>query len=522
MMLHEETPVSVPPPPPRTGQVGRVIRSDAFTIRPELARREPIGSAPPGPPVRVAVPPRERERAPVLAAPLRAAGEPSRDERAAPPPRPEKPPAAPTPVQPAQVQPAPAPPRLASPLAENAAFSLAAPGPTWLRGRAGGREAGRVNALLREAFTPTRPKRDATLFAGRFREMQRIIAAIEEERAHVVIYGERGSGKTSLSNILAGKATDAGYTVLQFACTSGVSFEEIFRSLLRRIPAGFLAEGIGGRARVENFEQLLPDRAVGVSEVADAFAMIHERHVILIIDEYDRVVSDEVKSRLAELIKIMSDTSAPATLLLIGVADDVHELFGKHPSLQRTLVTVPMPLMTRRELETLIAAGEARAELTFAPAVRDGIVEFAQGLPYHAQLLCLFAARSAGRRHSREVVAEDLRYAVERAADEAESRIKEAYALALGTPADPVLEDTLYHAARARSDEFGAFTADDVASCGGQDVSALHDPLLRLTEAGRGAVLRRLDGARGVRFQFASQMLRHHVLARQAAQRGLI
>jgi Cdc6-like AAA superfamily ATPase len=532
VMLHDEAPSVVPPPLPRTGQVGRLIRSDAFTVRPELARREPRSSvaAPSAPdassrPVRInvpprdAVPPRDRGDLPVLTALRRPDAEPPRAGHGDPLAPPEKPMSAASPEKP----PAAPTPRLATPLAESAAFSLAAPGPTWLRGRAGGREVGRFNALLREAFTPTRPKRDAALFAGRFREMQRIIAAIEEERAHVVVYGERGSGKTSLSNILAGKATEAGYTVLQFACTSGVTFEEIFRSILRRIPASFLAEGLGGRARVENFEQLLPGRAVGVGEVAEAFGCIHERHVIIIIDEYDRVVSEEVKGRLAELIKIMSDASAPVTLLLIGVADDVRDLFGKHPSLQRTLVTVPMPLMTRRELETLIAAGEARAELTFTPAVRDAIVEFAQGLPYHAQLLCLFAARSALRRNAREIGAEDLRYAVERAADEAESRVKDAYALAVGTPAEPAFEDALFHAARAKSDEFGAFTAEDVAAAGGADsVSAVHETLRRLTELDRGAVLRRIDGARGVRYQFSSQMLRHYVLARQAPQRGLV
>jgi len=91
------------------------------------------------------------------------------------------------------------------------------------------------------------------------------------------------------------------------------------------------------------------------------------------------------------------------TLLLIGVSQDVDDLLGKHPSLQRTLVTIPLPLMTAAEIEAIILGGEQRSGLRFASAVRQRIVELAQGLPYHAQLLCLFAARNAVRRHATDV-----------------------------------------------------------------------------------------------------------------------
>ncbi len=524
VMLRESVPASVPPPE-RTVEGGRLIRAHAFAVRPELAWREPEASPRAVKPPPLTVPPPEASPRAVMPPPLTVPPDervdPPRERRAASFRRPDR-----VPPATSEMPPVPRVPKQAAAApAENPAFTLAAPGPSWLRGRTEPEQ--QLNALLRDAFTPTRPKHDAALFSGRFREMQRIIAAIEEERAHVVVYGERGSGKTSLCNILAGKATEAGYSVQQFACSSGVGFEDICRHILRRIPASYLAEGLGGRARVENFEQLLPERAIGVGDLVEIFARIHERHVIVIIDEYDRVVSEEVKNKLAELIKIMSDLAVPVTLLLIGVADDVRDLFGKHPSLQRTLVTVPMPLMTRRDLGGLIAAAEARAELSFKPVVRDAIIEFAQGLPYHAQLLGLFAARGALRRHARVVEPEDFRYAVECATDEAESRIKEAYARAVGTPAEAAFEDVLYHAARARSDEFGAFTAADVAAAAPAAGSeppllAMQYPLQKLTEPERGAILRRIDGIGGVRYQFTSQMLRHYVLVRQALQRGLV
>lgn len=531
VMLRDSAPLSVPPPS-RRPEKGRMLHSSAFTVRPELVRRAPSHPAE-APPLRtapIAVGPAERRLPP--AAERSDNGSAAGERRSAVAFRlaDRRPPAEPA-IEPRlakpQERPQEKPPGKSA--AEATAFTLAAPGLVSMRGRPRDAEVAHLHTLLRDAFTPTRPKHDASMFSGRFREMQRIIAAIEEERAHVVVFGERGSGKTSLCNILAGKATEAGYVILQYACSSGIGFEEIFRNFLRRIPGSFLTDGLGaGSRRVENFAQLLPEGPFGVTELIEVFARIHDRHVILIVDEYDRVVSEEVKNKLAELLKIMSDASVPVTMLLIGVADDVRELFGKHPSLQRTLVTVPMPLMPRRDIEGLIAAGEAHAGLTFVPEAREAIIDFAQGLPYQAQLLCLFAARNAVRRNSRQVERDDLRYAVERIAEEAESRIKDAYGQAVGTPVESVFQEVLFHAARARSDEFGSFTAADVAAAGPPHAEgegsllALQYPLKKLTELERGSVLRCTMTAVGPRYHFCSQMFRNYVLVHQAARRGLV
>ena len=450
------------------------------------------------------------------------------------------PPPRPAPAPPVETKRGPPPPEkpasaAAEPLggepgeAEQAAFTLAAPGVSWKRNRPALPDGGRANALLREAFTPTRPKQSTTLFSGRFKQLQRIIAAIEEERAHVMVYGERGSGKTSLANVLAGKAEEAGYMVLRFACSSELSFEDIFRAFLRRMPATLLPDGIGAthRAGIDNFEQLLPGRC-GVGEIVELFERVYEKHLVLIIDEYDRVTNEDTKAKLAELLKHLSDADVSVTLLIIGVAENVGQLLGKHPSLQRTVVTVPMPLMSRRELDGILAGGEEKSGLTFDPWVRQSIIDFAQGLPYHAQLLCLFAARAAARRQSSRIERGDLRYAVERSAEEAESRVKEAYDLAIGPHENASFRDVLFYAARCRTDEFGSFTAADVAAAAGEasaeplSLLALQYPLKKLTEPERGAMLRRLIGPGGLRYLFASQAQRHHVLCRQAVQRGLV
>ena len=507
-----DQPAAVPPPPARPHREGTRIDRSAFLVRPELIRGEaPRADAPsrpaspsgssfwrgaaikvtPQPAVTETVPPK------IEARPVKAEARPAKADATA------------------------------TKAEDEASFTLAAPGASWRRTRPGLPESGGISSLLREAFTPTRPKQSNALFAGRFKQLQRIIAAIEEERAHVMVYGERGSGKTSLANVLAAKAEEAGYVVTRFACSAELVFEDVFRGFLRRLPASLLSDGIGAtsRAGIDHLEQLLPGRC-GVGELINIFERIRDKHLVLIIDEYDRVTDEDTKSRLAELIKTMSDTAAPVTLLIVGVAENVSQLLGKHPSLQRTLVTVPMPLMTRREIDGIIAAGEEKLGLGFDAWTRQAIAEFAQGLPYHVQLLCLLSARNAARRQSKHVEREDFRYAVQHAGEEAEAHTKEAYDLAVGPQENTSFRDVLFYAARCRSDAFGTFSVAEVvqAQTGGDALSllALQYPLKKLTEPERGGLLRRIVGPSGLRYQFVSQQLRFHVLCRQAEQRGLV
>lgn len=559
---------SVPPPPPRSTELqGRHIEADFFARRPELMLADASEDAPPmSPPRNTATPAPRRETASHAgttpgqtsfvrsrAVPLTRPVAPPEAAKIAPPPVAESAPSSPAakvevpawslsavpppPPRPEAKAPPPArppvPPRASTEElrpadGEMPAFSLAAPGIPWMQTRPR-TDGAALSAALREAFTPTRPKQTGPQFSGRYKQLQRIISAIEEERAHIVLYGERGSGKTSLSNIVASKATEAGYLVIKFACSTELTFDNIFHSYLRQIPATFLAEGIGATTRtgIDNFDELLRPGEIAVADLINVFNRLHDKHVILVVDEYDRIGSSETKNKLAELIKNMSDASVPVTILIIGVAGDVDDLLGKHPSLQRTLVTIPMPLMASRELDGIIANGEEKSGLRFAPAVRSLIVELAQGLPYHAQLLGLFAARSAARRHSETVEQEDLRYAVERAAEEAEGKIKEAYNLAIASQSGTSFKDVLFAAARGPSDEFGTFSVADVARAAaelGWDLSllSLQFPLKKLTEPARGSVLRRINGIDGLRYQFASQMIRHHVLVRQAIERGIV
>jgi ABC-type uncharacterized transport system fused permease/ATPase subunit len=55
-----------------------------------------------------------------------------------------------------------------------------------------------------QLFSPSAPINEHELFAGRGSEIRKVLEAVTERGKHVVLFGERGVGKTSLSQIFSG------------------------------------------------------------------------------------------------------------------------------------------------------------------------------------------------------------------------------------------------------------------------------------------------------------------------------
>lgn len=380
-----------------------------------------------------------------------------------------------------------------------------------------------LNGLLREAFTPTRPKQQLNgLFIGRNDTLRRIISAIEEERAHVILFGDRGRGKTSVANAIEKIAGQAGYLSLKLTCSTELSFEDIFRHFLKKIPSTYYRSGLdspfAARRNFASFNELLPDGTFSVTELTEVLTGIHATHVLLILDEYDRVTDEDFRNKLAELFKNLTDSSIPMTLLVVGVAENLDQLLGKHPSIQRSLVPVHLPLMTDQEVGRLMQAGAENAGISFAPEVVQRVAEFVRGLPYYAQLLGLHAARSAVSRGSTVVEQEDLAYAVARCLQEAERGIVESYARALAAERRDELEEVLLSCALCPTDSYGTFDPVDLEATGADAAELLE----KLTREDHGGVLAPVIEPGRTRYRFRNQMMRQYVLMRQAHERGQI
>lgn len=57
------------------------------------------------------------------------------------------------------------------------------------------------NSNVRSVFVPNKPIDSVELFCGRQQEVARILECMGTEGMHLLLYGDRGVGKTSLSQI---------------------------------------------------------------------------------------------------------------------------------------------------------------------------------------------------------------------------------------------------------------------------------------------------------------------------------
>jgi hypothetical protein len=388
--------------------------------------------------------------------------------------------------------------------------------------RAGSVQAAALQAL-REAFTPTQPKQTARLFAGRRQELRRIVSAIEEWKAHVVVYGERGFGKTSLANTVVEIARQGGITVLTCACSSELTFEEMCRGFLRELPLPYRGipgrEGGGRAASRGNLASLLPPGPFGAAELTEALRHLTDRHVIFRLDEFDRVRDPAVKIQLAEAIKNLSDSGARVTFLIVGVAEDLDELLGRHPSIQRNVVGVHLALMSETEVLKLIASGEAAAGIQFDEDVKRRIVALAQGLPYQVQLLCLQCGQAAIETGVRRISREHLERAIDQAIALVPRAVERVHERAFPGTRREAARAVAFAAALSPCDEFGYFALEDLVraerglpsgeALNTSNVSVVLDELAN--DARGPAILRARDSRQGRRYAFIDPLMRAYL-----------
>lgn len=323
---------------------------------------------------------------------------------------------------------------------------------------------------LAESFTPTRPlvgrrkRKDGDQsssigFIGRETERERIMRAVAEDRSHVVIFGERGRGKTSLANMVMAQALAMGFVVARHVCAANSDFDSIMRGLFRDIPRWLSTLGPAGPEDPPGALGLLPTRPVLPGDIMVASNALIELRLLLVVDEFDRVVDQETRTSFADTLKQLSDRGVPLSFVIIGVSESAEELLGRHPSIQRCVTRVPLPLLSHEEVEELVERGAERAGLDYSPAARTCIAELARGVPYMGQLLALRAGQSALDHGRTAVQGSDLIAAMQAAVVEADPRIIALYDSVTRMERDPAALGILRAAAAGRQDGLGRFQA---------------------------------------------------------------
>jgi hypothetical protein len=331
-----------------------------------------------------------------------------------------------------------------------------------------------VTVTANEAFTPTQPRTGRGGLIGRQFEIDTILQSLLEDKAHVVLYSERGRGKTSLSNIVVDRLKRKGLIIVRYQCEASTTFDSFMRGLLRRLPESLLVSPVRPE-RLEGCEAALPASPLRPDDVVTLLPRLRLNSLICVVDELDRIVDPETRTMLADTIKQLSDRSVPLLFLLIGVSDNLEQLLGQHPSIQRALVALPLPLLSDEEISDIVEKGAKDAGLTFPGELVAAIVAISRGMPYLAHVLGLRVAQAAARRNTNIVKPVDFVSALERLVRQAPSEVLRNYDDITANGRDEAAAWALRVIATCPQDPWGVIrvieTPGEKALLGGQRVS---------------------------------------------------
>jgi len=376
-----------------------------------------------------------------------------------------------------------------------------------------------------QLFSPAAPIDERDLFAGRGPQIGKMLEAVGEKGKHAVLFGERGVGKTSLGKVFHAMfpKTIRHIMAVREQVDPSDDFSSIWRKVFKDLRVRSVDAEPGARHTPLAHDYpgpIMPD------DIRREFQDIFSPNdlPIIIIDEFDKArdsVDRKIHEMMANTIKHLSDYSVNATIILIGVADDVTDLIGEHPSVTRCLEQIPMPRMNKEELREIIDKRLPRLDMRMRPDAYFKIIELSRGLPSYVHLLGLYSTHAAIYRQSLIIDEIDVDAAIKRALEKTQESTQSDYNAAVhSNRLDSLYREVLLACALAKPDERGQFSPtaviDPLTDILDRPVriDAFQQHLQKFLERDRGAVLVRRGKPRAYKFRFRDPMMQPYVIMR--------
>jgi Cdc6-like AAA superfamily ATPase len=369
-----------------------------------------------------------------------------------------------------------------------------------------------------QLFSPGAPIDEVDLFAGRQKQISRIIDTVLQRGLHAILYGERGVGKSSLANTFATRIAGGARSVtcISVNCHPSDDFSAVWRKVFRRLESGG-----------ENLHQRYPETITPDDVVIELSGFSANSIPIIILDEFDSLEERGLRNAIANTIKNLSDTSAYATIVAVGVADSVGDLIDEHESIERCLRQIPMPRMNSDEMKEIIEKRLPRLGMKIRPDALAFIVGLSRGLPHYAHLFGQQAAKQALQSRNLTVDITHVEKALPACISETAQTIREKHHKATISPrAGNIYKEVLLAAALTQVDELGYFAPADLRRPLAQllkrddaPVSLYGQHLKALCEDDRGNILEQTGTPRKYRYRFPEPMMQPFILMQGLAYR---
>jgi Cdc6-like AAA superfamily ATPase len=382
---------------------------------------------------------------------------------------------------------------------------------------------------IRALFTPAAPIGRAELFAGRKDQLRRLFDAIAETGRHAVLFGERGVGKTSLANVfheLISRGGDDPLVPIRKQASPADTYSSLWRKVFREMSFERRRKGDYGNDAVEigSIADFYPNE-IEPDDVLREIARFSEKsHPIIVFDEFDRISDQSAKRVMSHTIKALSDTGIRATIVLVGVADDINTLVEEHQSITRNISEIKMPRMSKDELNEILNGRYKKVGMTINGDARWKIVTLSRGLPEYVHALGRAAALNAIKERRISIHENDVDAGINDTLAKSDQSANAAYKNAIDSNRkDALYRQVLLACAITKGDDEGKFTPKDVVEplsglLGRKvDIANFQNHLGAFSSDDRGRILERYGKERSYKYRFRDPKMQPFVLMQGVA-----
>ncbi|QQG36097.1 MAG: orc1/cdc6 family replication initiation protein [Micavibrio aeruginosavorus] len=371
---------------------------------------------------------------------------------------------------------------------------------------------------INEIFTPSSPVGIADLFAGRTKQITQLISAIAEPGRHAILYGERGVGKTSIAHVIKFWIPSKNRQLLfhRKPCDPSDNFSSIWKKIFRDI---HFEIGHGDDLKTYSVDEIYKGDISPYDVVRELKNFKPNDVPVFVIDEFNEVTDAETSILMANTIKALSDEAVNATIIIVGVADNVTQLFEDHASIDRCCEEVPMPRMSTTELGQIIDTRLKQLGMTIDADGRMKIIVLSRGLPMYVHSLGKLSATRAIYQSKKHISEEYVDKSIEEMLSSSQQSLRTKYEKSVySNQPGNLFREVLLACALTKSDDNGFFVPaavrEPLSKIMGKDIqiAQYQNHLNSFSGDDRGKILFRSGAERQYRFRFKDPAMQPYVL----------
>lgn len=256
---------------------------------------------------------------------------------------------------------------------------------------------------LNNYVSASQPIQSLEHLLGRSAELERIKKSLYAPGRHIFIYGERGVGKSSLAATAANQYQSPDSTYIDVSCSPdatlisliiSIAYQATELSHLRTISRSS-SSGLNFRylTLVNNCIETQCNLHESVRTLSDAISLLkevaelHSERPIVVIDEFDRILSTEERNKFADLLKHLGDKKIPIKFIFTGVGSSLNELLGSHHSAIRQLETIQLTKLSWDARWNILLSATDAFKITVNHNICVRIAAISDGYPYYVHLI---------------------------------------------------------------------------------------------------------------------------------------